>query len=203
MPQQKPAPTSNSQKQDKRQRLLAASLRLFREQGYDETKVSQITREAGVAKGTFFNYFPSKEQVLLALGEQMLGRVGNIAVSELVQGHTARTKIKAMFHALSAGLEADRELVRAMVYRGLRLPDLIGNKRAKLDFRAMLALLIEQGKREGEVAPQADASFIADTLYMLYFQQVVNWCSGDFQLSLSQRLDEVVDLVFDGVRSEV
>ncbi len=202
MPRQKPTLISNSQKQDKRQRLLAASLRLFREQGYDETKVSQITREAGVAKGTFFNYFPSKEQVLLALGEQMLGRMGNVPASELVQGHTARSKIKAVFHALAAGLEADRELVRAMVYRGLRLPDLIGNKRAKLDFRAMLALLIEQGKRDGEVARQANAAFIADTLYMLYFQQVVNWCSGDFQLALSQRLDEVVDLVFDGVRGE-
>ena len=187
-------------KKDKRQRLLAASLHLFRIQGYDQTKVSQITRAAGVAKGTFFNYFPSKEQVLLALGEEVLGRVGNIPAQEMTTAKTARAKIKAIFHGLAAGLESDRELVREMVYRGLRLPDLIGGERAKLDFRGMLVLLIEQGKRDGEVAAQADARFIADSLYMLYFQQVVSWCSGDFQLDLAARLDEVVDLVFDGVQ---
>lgn len=201
MPKQNQTPTPPVKKQDKRQRLLKESLRLFRENGYDQTKVSDITRAAGVAKGTFFNYFPTKEQVLLTLGEQMLGRMGRIPATPMVRVTNTRTKIKSVFHALAAGLDADKELVREMIYRGLRLPDLIGSERTKLDFRAMLVLLIDQGKRNGEVVLNADATFIADTLHMLYFQQVVNWCSGSFKMSLVDRLDEVVDLVFDGVRA--
>ena len=50
-------------KREKRERLLAESLRLFRNYGYDQTTVAQITRAAGVAKGTFFNYFPTKEDL--------------------------------------------------------------------------------------------------------------------------------------------
>lgn len=201
MPKQSAVERRELNKRDKRERLLTASLRLFREKGYDQTKVADITRAAGVAKGTFFNYFPTKEQVLLALGEQMLGRVARVPASGLVQKTTARAKIKAVFRSLATGLDADRELVREMVYRGLRLPDLINSDRAKLDFRVMLVLLLEQGKRQKEISSQANADFIADTLYMLYFQQIVNWCNSDFETVLADRMDEVVDLVFDGVGS--
>ena len=192
-------PLRELKKREKRERLLNASLRLFREKGYEQTKVSDITRAAGVAKGTFFNYFPTKERVLLALGEQMLGRLGRVESNDIFQQKTTRGKVKAMFHALAAGLDADRELVKEMVYRGLRLPDLVDNSRAQLDFRAMLVLLIEQGKRKNEVREDVDASFVADTLYTLYFQQIVIWCSKNFQTSLPDQLDRVVDLIFDGI----
>jgi AcrR family transcriptional regulator len=192
-------PLREYKKRQKRERLLNASLQLFREKGYEHTKVSDITQAAGVAKGTFFNYFPTKERVLLALGEQMLGRLGQINATDIFQQQTTRGKVKAVFHALAAGLNSDQELVKEMVYRGLRLPDLVDNSRAQLDFRAMLVLLIEQGKRKGEIIETTDVAFVADALYTLYFQQIVIWCSRDFQTSLPEQLDRTVDLIFDGI----
>jgi len=192
-------PLREYKKRQKRERLLNASLQLFREKGYEQTKVADITRAAGVAKGTFFNYFPTKERVLLALGEQMLGKLGQVNATDIFQQKTTRGKVKAMFHALAAGLDSDRALVKEMVYRGLRLPDLVDNSRAQLDFRAMLVLLIEQGKRKGEIIEKADSSFVADALYTLYFQQIVIWCSRDFQTSLPEQLDRTVDMIFDGI----
>lgn len=52
------------QKEALRQELYAAALDLFNDQGFDDTSVQQITSRVGVAKGTFFNHFPSKEHVL-------------------------------------------------------------------------------------------------------------------------------------------
>src|SRR5437899_5671273 len=49
------------------QRILSEAVRLFEKQGYTSTTVEQITEAADVGKGTFFNYFPSKEHVLLSL----------------------------------------------------------------------------------------------------------------------------------------
>src|SRR6266404_3794625 len=49
------------------QRILSEAVRLFEKQGYTSTTVEQITEAADVGKGTFFNYFPSKDHVLLAL----------------------------------------------------------------------------------------------------------------------------------------
>ena len=45
--------------------LYQTALELFREQGYQETSIRQITERAQVGKGTFFNYFPSKEHLLV------------------------------------------------------------------------------------------------------------------------------------------
>ena len=44
--------------------LYAAAIALFEEKGYDTVTVAEITRAAGVAKGTFFNHFPSKADIL-------------------------------------------------------------------------------------------------------------------------------------------
>jgi AcrR family transcriptional regulator len=49
------------------QRILSAAIRLFEKQGFSATTVEQITEAADVGKGTFFNYFPSKDHVLLSL----------------------------------------------------------------------------------------------------------------------------------------
>lgn len=204
-PQTNSKPPSNdssrreSNKHAKRQRLLNESLRLFRAKGFEQTTVAEITAAAGVAKGTFFNYFSTKEDVLLALGEQTLGKLQRVEAAQVVRSETTRDKVTALFQALAAGLDADRDLVRQMVYRGLRLPDLVNRERARLDFRSTLSLLLAQGQRRGEIDLQIDIDFVAGALYMLYFQQVVIWCTSEFTDSLPERLDQVVDLVFRGI----
>ena len=47
-----------------RERIFSSALRLFAEHGYLQTTVEDITEAADVGKGTFFNYFPTKEHVL-------------------------------------------------------------------------------------------------------------------------------------------
>ncbi|MQA85248.1 MAG: TetR family transcriptional regulator [Streptosporangiales bacterium] len=57
-------------KRQTRQLLVATAFRLFLEQGYEQTTIAQITAAADVAKKTFFNHFPTKEDVLFADAEQ-------------------------------------------------------------------------------------------------------------------------------------
>src|SRR5438094_9533034 len=65
-----------------RERLFRAALNLFAKKGFAETTVEDITEAADVGKGTFFNYFPSKEHILLAFGEIQLGKL-EAAVAEV------------------------------------------------------------------------------------------------------------------------
>ena len=56
----------------RRRQLLEVARRRFLEVGYAQTSVSAIVKEAGVAQGTFYLYFPSKEAVLVSLRGEVL-----------------------------------------------------------------------------------------------------------------------------------
>ena len=57
----------------RREQLLAAARKVFRNKGYDNATISDIVRAAGVAQGTFYLYFTSKKDAALALAQQLLG----------------------------------------------------------------------------------------------------------------------------------
>jgi AcrR family transcriptional regulator len=61
-----------------RERLFRAALDLFAQHGFADTTVEDITNAADVGKGTFFNYFPSKDHILLAFAEMQLTKLASI-----------------------------------------------------------------------------------------------------------------------------
>src|SRR5499426_4828151 len=75
-----PPPASRRERRsaELRERLFRAALALFASKGYAETTVEDITEAADVGKGTFFNYFPSKEHILMAFGEMQLGKLESV-----------------------------------------------------------------------------------------------------------------------------
>src|ERR1700691_1261729 len=58
-----------------RERIYRAALRIFAQRGYLDTTVEDITEAADVGKGTFFNYFPTKEHVLATYGDERLSAI--------------------------------------------------------------------------------------------------------------------------------
>ena len=82
---------------DARERLVAAALRLFSEQGYDTTTVAEIAEQAGLTKSTFFRYFPDKREVLAA-GQETLSRL-------FTEGISAAPADASPLAAVAAGLE--------------------------------------------------------------------------------------------------
>jgi AcrR family transcriptional regulator len=63
---------------EKRARLKAAGLALFGEKGYEATSVDEIARRAKLAIGTFYQHYRSKRQLLLALMDELLGKLSQL-----------------------------------------------------------------------------------------------------------------------------
>ena len=73
-----PAAPLQKRSLEKRARLKTAGLALFGENGYENTSVGQIARRAKLAVGTFYQHFRSKRQLLLALMDELLERLGQL-----------------------------------------------------------------------------------------------------------------------------
>src|SRR5690349_23921911 len=77
---------------DKRERILEAAERVFADHGFFNAKVSEIARHAGVADGTIYLYFKSKDDLLISLFETRMERVCGdlVAAVALVRGAEAK-----------------------------------------------------------------------------------------------------------------
>ncbi len=196
-----PDQTASKREQGKlarKERLYEAALTLFRTQGYEATTVDQITRQAGLAKGTFFNYFPTKDAVLRYMGTREIGRLGAATLS--VNGTTSSIgKLKRLMAALAASLERDRELICLIFRKGISVSDLMAGDAGGFSLQPTVALLIRQAQRQGEVNPHLDPDTLAAALDALYLQQLIRWCESSAQYSLADRLTGIVDLLLSGI----
>lgn len=197
-----PSPTGKRQagKQTRRDRLYDVALALFRQQGYEQTTVDQITREAGLAKGTFFNYFPTKDAVLRYMGTREIGRLG--ASSLVGDSASAINNLKRLLQALAASLEADRELVRLIFTRGITVPDLLCGEAGGFSIRPTAALLLRHAQNMHEVAGWLDPDVLAAALDALYLQQLVCWCQAEQPYPLAERLTGILDLLLIGIAAD-
>jgi len=66
----KPPSKRDQQASDRRNQLIDVALRLFSEKGYEASTIKELAEAGGVAQGLFYHYFPSKEDLLLAVFER-------------------------------------------------------------------------------------------------------------------------------------
>ncbi len=172
-----------------RERIFRCAMQLFAESGFFHTTVEEITQAADVGKGTFFNYFPSKEHVLGVLLQIQLSKVAE-AVAEASQ---QRSRIGEILHRLFLRVAEEPGRSRKVV-RGL-LPALLGSApvrrlllRGLLQGRKTLAGLIQTGQERREIRRDLPAEELALAFQQALFGTLVIWGAEDHG-PLQPRLD--------------
>jgi AcrR family transcriptional regulator len=194
---ERPAGKRETGKLERRDRLYDAAVTLFREQGYENTTVDQITRQAGVAKGTFFNYFPTKDALLRYVGAREIGRLG---VASLAGGSTSAVgNLKRFMATLASSMERDRELVKLIFAKGMAVPDMMCGDAGGFSVQSTTSLLIRRAQHLGEINRDLDPDTLAAALDALYLQQLVRWCEAENPYALGERLTGIVDLLMMGI----
>ena len=182
-----------------RERLFRAALALFGSKGYAETTVEDITEAADVGKGTFFNYFPSKEHILLAFGEMQLAKLETI----IRESRESRKATAEIMHGLVARMtEApirNPAIVRAILQAHLSSP-LIREEMLKIQtrHRQLLGELLRYGQGRGEVRADVAAEELAQLLRQTIFGTLLFWSlAGD--ASLPGRIEQALRIFWEGV----
>lgn len=156
--------TKKKSPEERRADLIKAALKLFRKKGFSDTAVSDIVNEAGVAQGTFYLYFGSKDDILAAVAKEVaVERCGSIEQIVKMKNVGAVKKIKLILDALvELGSEDKGWVVEYHEPRFRQLHDQLTSKTLG-EFYPLIVGVIEQGVSEGVFHsghPSADAAFI-------------------------------------------
>lgn len=182
-------------KERTRRGLLQAADHLFREKGFDATTVEEIAHAADVAKGTFFNYFETKETLLIYLLAMQI----EDALAELPgAGQSAPERIRLTLKAAWDALMPYRHLIRHAVLHNVRPPQHHSDRPQKT--QRALVTLIHQGQREGTIRAEVDAE--AAALFLnVYFLRLCfkEYTQEDASLDWENQLDRGLDIIFNGL----
>ena len=153
-----------------RLRLFRCALQLFSERGFSNVTVEDITESADVGKGTFFNYFDSKEHVLGVMAEIQIGKVREALTQAEAGKRPIRTVLQQLFQHLAEEPGRSPDLARTLISSFLaseRVRILVHEHMAR--GRRSLAAIFAVGQQSGEIDPRLKK----DNLAWLLQQQVL------------------------------
>jgi AcrR family transcriptional regulator len=181
-------------KRETRQSLMEAALRLFSERGYDATTVKDITDAADVAKGTFFNYFDTKEAILPAIAACRLEQLEAALAPERGAPASPTARIKLALRLVAEDPLCEKELAHqlfaAMMHRREVEP---GHA-----LRDLLVAQVQQAQGAGEIRGELDPVYLAGVIRSLFFQRLALWHYGHRPAPLPELIDGSVDLLMEG-----
>ena len=182
-----------------RERLFRAALELFAKKGFAETTVEDITNAADVGKGTFFNYFPSKDHILLAFAEMQLARLRH-AIDE---ARRTQVSVPQFFRSLAGLMTAEHSRnpghIRVLLLAFLSNMQV---RQAMLDLQdrvlAMHTEMIQLGQERGEIRNDLPAAQIALVFRQTIFGTLLIWSLyGDN--SLQSRIESAFEIIWTGL----
>ncbi|MGP8337397.1 MAG: TetR/AcrR family transcriptional regulator [Methanosarcinaceae archaeon] len=187
-----------------KKKIFEIAGRLFKEKGFENTTVDEITKEAGIAKGTFFNYFPTKEALLLYFGEQKEVLICSIIENETTKNIPIREKIKNVLVFIAESCEKDKELTKLLLFESTRYMSHScsgsGNCNDRFHrFAKILYDLLEESVKKGEIKSSIDIKKAAEIILGVHFHSLVIWLKSDDDISFSNNISEKIDIIFEGI----
>jgi AcrR family transcriptional regulator len=180
-----------------RDRLHETASAMFRERGFDGTRIRDVIDEVGVSEATFFNYFPTKEALLHHSARQTKDFYGVFLVHLLARAdEPAIARLHELSSTMAAVCAADRDLMATVLRRTSLFTGATGDDEATdKENYARLAELFRQGQAGGEIGSAHDPTQLAELFIAVHTLTITNWAiqywdeTGELEPRLAQALE--------------
>ena len=186
---------------DTREKIVNTAWKLFYEEGFGETTINDIIREADISKGTFYYYFRSKDDLLSTLSE-ILDREYQRLEGEEPEGMSCFDRLIWLNYEVHSFME------RTMDYRLLSY--LYSAQIVKESFSALLnrnryyyryvERLMEEGRNSGELTDRMAVSEMVRYFSMCERALVTEWCMNNGSFSLGEFSKQCFPVMMQGLK---
>ncbi len=196
---------TNPKVSDVKETIIKESTRLFVANGFRGTSVKDITEAAGIARGTLYWYFKSKEDILESIFEKFeLEFVGGLTetVNRCEGDFTAKYRA---FHKFATEFARDNRdlslafnvLINEIVGDGGRLEKVV--KAVYERYHALLEGMLDAGKRDGSVRADLDSSLYGHVIMAAHSGMLVEWFVNGDKLDVGPFVKLFRDFVLKGI----
>ena len=186
-----------------RERIYRAALRIFAQRGYLETTVEDITDAADVGKGTFFNYFPTKEHVLATYGEQRVAAIEHALKKARSTNRSVLAVLKELATNLAGQSSQSPDLLRSIFAAHLSCAPVRAELQNRLlRARRLLAEIMVLGQQRGEIRRDRSAADLARLTHLILMGVTIAWALNPDSL-LRSSAEEVWELFFPNLSADV
>jgi len=186
---------------DKHAAILRAAIRVFANNGYFNSKVADIAREAGVADGTVYLYFKSKEEILHSIFDRSMEKAIADGKKQLADITDPREKLRriALLHLERLGADRDLAVVFQVELRGSTKFMEEFSAAGFAEYLELIRLTFEQGQQAGMFRPELNAKVVAKILFGALDEMATNCILSKRRYKLAPMADQVLDIFLNGV----
>jgi len=188
---------------DKRERILKAAVKVFARSGFHATRVSEVAKAAGVADGTIYLYFKSKEELLFSLFEERIQKLLVYMRDEVPKKPDPPARLRAVIDMQLGLLEGERDLAEVITVI-LRQSTRLMKEFAAPHFLAYLdaiAKIIVEGQQTGAFRSDVSPHTAARAIFGALDGITLTWALGRAeQGALKRAAGQLGDLLLRGLR---
>lgn len=186
---------------DKREAILNAAVKVFAKKGFFNSKVADVAKEAGIADGTVYLYFKSKDEILHSVFDRAMEEFISEGKSEIAEIEAADEKLRRIAQLHLEKLSTDRDL--AVVFQ----VELRGSTKFMEEFSAagfadyldIICKTIKEGQKSGVFRKDLKPIVCAKILYGALDEMVTNWILSKKSYPLPPMADVVLKVFFGGM----
>jgi TetR/AcrR family transcriptional regulator, fatty acid metabolism regulator protein len=185
---------------DKRQRILDAAVQVFARKGFSASRISDVASAAGIADGTVYLYFESKDDILIKLFDEVMGVHIDAARQEIarVEDAAARLRVIADHHLGLLGRNPELAVVFQVELRqSTKFMDLFTASWLK-EYFDLVEAAIESGQKQGTLREDLSRKLATHAFFGALDAIVTSWVLARNAFDLTELAGPVVELFLTG-----
>ena len=188
---------------DKYRRILDAAIDVIAEKGFHNSRVSDIAERAGVADGTVYLYFKSKEQILMTALDGAFESFYRRAKEELASSTDAPAKLRTLARLHLRSLSQHRSLAVVLQTELRQSAKFLAefSHRELKGYFDLIREIIREGQQAGRIRREVPDKIAAACLFGALDEMVTSWVLSSREWDLAAAADPVIDLLLSGMET--
>lgn len=195
------------QRQERESLILQAAEEVLVEKGYNNTSMDEIAQRVGIAKGTVYLHFPSKETLIFALLKRDVEKLQRAIENIQQQPVTVREKLEAILRYMYGELLIQRFQIIYAFFESITEKQMILDKKEQFQeqwqkLAADITALVEEGKTNGELVADIPTVILSNAFFTLLSPQRYKQLAVDRHIPPDELVTYLIRIYFCGIATE-